>query len=94
MLEANQDPCNYDLHDLTEYLERLEGATAIHVQHSAIIRYETSKHTSKRKNGNGNDPKNVKMISNKKGENGNGNDLKNVKMIPNNIPISNNIILI
>jgi hypothetical protein len=56
MLEANQDAYDYDLHGLTEYLERLETATAISAKHSSPKHDKTSKATEKsrkRKNGNG-----------------------------------------
>jgi hypothetical protein len=56
MLEVNQDPYNYDLHGLTEYLERLETATSIIAKHTSAMKDETSKSADKprkRKNGNG-----------------------------------------
>ena len=57
MLEANQDAYDYDLHGLTEYLERLETATSISAKHNSTTHEETSKASDKsrkRKNGNGN----------------------------------------
>ena len=54
MLEANQDPYDYDLHGLTEYLERLETATAITAKHSSTVKDDKSNYSRKRKNGNGN----------------------------------------
>jgi hypothetical protein len=43
MLEANQDAYDYDLHGLTEYLERLETATSISAKHNSTMHDETSK---------------------------------------------------
>jgi hypothetical protein len=57
MLEANQDAYDYDLHGLTEYLERLETATSISAKYNSTTHDETSKASDKsrkRKNGNGN----------------------------------------
>ncbi len=57
MLEANQDAYDYDLHGLTEYLERLETATAISSKNSSPKQDERSRGSDKyrkRKNGNGN----------------------------------------
>jgi hypothetical protein len=55
MLEANQDPSDYDLIGLTEYLERLETATAITAKYSAVMNDENSKRSRERTNENGND---------------------------------------
>ena len=57
MLEANQDAYDYDLHGLTEYLERLETATAISSKNSSPKQDETSRGSDKsrkRKNSNSN----------------------------------------
>jgi hypothetical protein len=57
MLEAYQDAYDYDLHGLTEYLDRLETATSISAKHTSTTHDETLKASDKsrkRKNGNGN----------------------------------------
>jgi hypothetical protein len=57
MLEASQDAYDYDLHGLTEYLERLETATSISAKHNSTTHDETSKASDKsrkRKKGKGN----------------------------------------
>jgi competence protein ComGC len=47
MLEANQDAYDYDLHGLTEYLERLKTATSISAKHNSTTHDETSKASDK-----------------------------------------------
>jgi len=57
MLEANQDPYDYDLHGLTEYLERLETATAIQAKNASTTKKDDNNNSNskrKRNNGNGN----------------------------------------
>jgi hypothetical protein len=56
MLEADKDPYDYDLHGLSDYLERLETAHNISAKRSVTNHDETSKNNDKsrkRKNGNG-----------------------------------------
>jgi hypothetical protein len=56
MLEANQDPYNYDLHGLMEYHKQLKTVTSISAKHSSAMQDKTSKASEKsrkRKNGNG-----------------------------------------
>jgi hypothetical protein len=76
MLEGNQDPYDYDLHGLTEYLERLETATSISAKHTSAMKDETSKSADKsrkRKNGNG------EARSSNRGDNGNNQPFKKQK---------------
>jgi hypothetical protein len=56
MLEADKDPYDYDLHGLSDYLERLETAHNISAKRSVTNHDEMSKNNDKsrkRKNGNG-----------------------------------------
>jgi hypothetical protein len=55
MLEANQDPYDYDLHGLPEYLEQLKRATSISAKHTSAMKDKTFKSADKlRKCNNGN----------------------------------------
>ena len=68
MLEANQDPYDFDLQELAEYLERLETASSIFDRRDHVIKDVNSKKTFKRKADDGNKKqpfikKNLKLLA-------------------------------